>query len=167
MVKGLAALAIAAAAMLGLSGCGFITPIATQMQYDPSDGVSARLGQVSLNNILVISDDGEAGHLVFSASNIGQSPASFVVGYPGKNPTVSTTVTVPAGSTVIFGALSPADLPSTVNAGPLNLPVVGAMPGALVEVFVQGPLADSQVLQVPVLDSRLAEYRHLAPTPAR
>jgi len=66
-------LAAAAAAVLAtatLAGCNFITPQATQFQYDPADGVSGQTGPVEIRNAVLVVD-GDLSSLVVTFVNDG------------------------------------------------------------------------------------------------
>ena len=52
-----ASAALSALVLLGATGCTFITPQATEIQYNPADGVSADFGPLKVRDALVITDD--------------------------------------------------------------------------------------------------------------
>ena len=64
-----AATALAAALILGTTGCTFSAEIATQKDYDPSDGVSTEFGELSVYNAMLIGEDPEALNLVMTVFN--------------------------------------------------------------------------------------------------
>jgi len=51
--------ALAAALMVGTTGCTFDAEIATNIPYEPSDGTGTEVGDIAVRNALLITDDGE------------------------------------------------------------------------------------------------------------
>ena len=129
-----------------------LTYQATTEHYDPSDGVSANVGDLDLRNILVVSDDGEDGNLVLTVVNTGDEDAELgvQVGEGGGEPLI---IEVEAGATVSLGG----------DAEPLLLEGIDTQPGALLPIFFQYGTAEGIEKLVPVLDGRLPEYADLAP----
>lgn len=73
----LAAAAAAAVVVLTATGCNLLTPQATTIEYDPSDGVSGSTGTVEWHNALLIGDpDGDTLNLLVTFTNPGE--ATFV-----------------------------------------------------------------------------------------
>jgi len=133
-----AALAIVLA--LGASGCAMLTYQATTEKYDASDGVSADIGDLDLRNILLVSEDGDEGTLVMTVVNTGEKDATLGV-QVGEGGGDVTEIEVEAGETE----------------------GLDAEVGGLAVLFFQAGDAEGLEKQVPVLDSRLPEYAHLAP----
>ena len=129
-----------------------LTYQATTEHYDPSDGVSANVGDLDLRNILVVSDDGEDGNLVLTVVNTGEEDAELgvQVGEGGGEPLI---IEVEAGATVSLGG----------DEEPLLLEGIDTQPGALLPIFFQYGTAEGIEKLVPVLDGRLPEYADLAP----
>ena len=129
-----------------------LTYQATTEHYDPSDGVSANVGDLDLRNILVVSDDGEDGNLVLTVVNTGDEDAELgvQVGEGGGEPLI---IEVEAGATVSLGG----------DEEPLLLEGIDTQPGALLPIFFQYGTAEGIEKLVPVLDGRLPEYADLAP----
>ena len=146
-----AALAIGLA--LGASGCSMLTYQATTEKYDPSDGVSADVGDLDLRNILVFSEDGVDGTLVMTVVNTGEDDATLGVQF-GEGGSDVTEIEVEAGQTVVLGS---EDEEKVVLEG------LDAEVGGLALLFFQAGDAEGLEKQVPVLDSRLPEYADLAP----
>ncbi|MFV0433064.1 MAG: hypothetical protein ACK5LO_03665, partial [Leucobacter sp.] len=124
----LTAAAIAAGVMLTTAtGCSLISPPGTYLPYDPTDGVSADLGDVQLRDVLgVLSEDGRRLALVFTAVNTGSSSSRLTLAADGKEATVN----VASESSVSVGRVD--DTTEAV------LAVSGAVaPGSLVEVYAQ------------------------------
>jgi hypothetical protein len=152
-----ATVVLAAGILIGTTGCGLIAPQATQLQYDPSDGVGADVGEVDIRNALLIADeDGASATLVASLVNRGDESHRVSVQYEGNAGKVTEEVTVPARSSIVLGG----------DEGPtLTLREIEAQPGSLFPVFFQYGEETGAELLVPVLTNALEEYSTLAPTP--
>lgn len=152
---GAAALLIAGLA-LSLTGCNFFVPQWTTTAYDPSDGVSARVGDIELLNAFVITEDGEDGNLVATAVNRGDDDVELVLQFTSNGERTDITVEIPARSSVDLGFGAE---------GQLFLAGIDTPPGALLAIYLQyGEQQGRQVL-LPVLDGSLSEYAQLLPTP--
>jgi hypothetical protein len=55
-IRKFATVAVAASLLLGTAGCTFMNPIASRIEYAPSDGTQASLTNVDARNFLVLSD---------------------------------------------------------------------------------------------------------------
>jgi hypothetical protein len=143
---------LAVGLVLGASGCSMLTYQATTEHYDPSDGVSADVGDLDLRNILVVSEDGEDGNLVMTVVNTGDEDAELGV-QVGEGGGQTLIVEVEAGATVSLGG----------DEEPLLLEGIDTLPGSLVPIFFQYGSAEGIEKLVPVLDGRLPEYSDLAP----
>jgi hypothetical protein len=129
-----------------------LTYQATTEHYDPSDGVSADVGDLDLRNILVVSEDGEDGNLVMTVVNTGDEDAELGV-QVGEGGGQTLIVEVEAGATVSLGG----------DEEPLLLEGIDTEPGSLVPIFFQYGSAEGIEKLVPVLDGRLPEYADLTP----
>jgi hypothetical protein len=145
-----ASAALALGIAIGGSGCAMITYQATTEKYDPSDGVSADIGALDVRNILVVSDDGDEGNLVFSVTNTGTDDATLQIQVAGEDVEVD----VAAGQTVSPGA---------GDEEPVLIERLDAEVGGLVPVFLTTEGAEGREVSVPVLDGRLPEYEDLVP----
>jgi hypothetical protein len=145
-----AAAALAASALL--AGCSATNPITTSFDYDPSDGVSERLGDVRVGNLMVLtSEEGAAGTVLGFVTNSGSQDASVTLAVGGEE---SASIDVPAGGTVRLGP----DCDETID-----VDAVPARPGSKVEVDVTSDVGGSSSVLVPVLDGTLPEYADLVP----
>lgn len=145
-IAAVAAVALAAA----LSGCSATNQITSQLEYDPSDGVGAALGEVSAENLLLIAAEaGAPGALQGALSNTGDRTALVEVS-TGED---SATVRVPAGATVLLGGTE----------GEEVLLVTPDAPGSTTEMTLSTSSAGTESLPVPVLDGTLPEYTDLVP----
>ncbi|WP_291057120.1 hypothetical protein [Herbiconiux sp.] len=144
--------------VFGTAGCAFITPQATTKEVETSDGVNANLGDVSVRNATLISEDGELANLLVSFTNTSDSTQQVLVQYEdgSTGERVNQKVSVEgSGAITSFGKSgSEQILLSNVSD-----------PGSLFPVYFQyGDTEGKQVL-VPVLTTSLPEYTGLAPTP--
>lgn len=142
-------MAIAALLALGVTACA---PISTLKPYDPSDGVSATLGQVKVLNAFVLTKNGKDGNLLFAGYNGTDSAVSLNL-TAGVD---SGQVTLRPNTTTDFGY---------GKGGELLLNNMSAKPGTLLSVYVQWGSEQGKQLQVPVLDGSLPQYATLLPTP--
>lgn len=129
-----------------------ITYQATTQKYEPSDGVSANLGDVDVRNALVISEDGEDGTLVMSVVNRSDKRATVTVQYGDGGDELE--IDVSAGETLVLGS---------DDEEPVVLEGIDAEVGGLLPMYFQAGDAEGLEKQVPVLDARLPEYADLAP----
>lgn len=152
-----ATVVLAAGILIGTTGCGLIAPQATQLQYDPSDGVGADVGQVDIRNALLIADEeGTSATLVASLVNRGDESHRVSIQFQGDTGKVTEEITVPAKSSVVLGG----------DEGPtLTFREIEAEPGSLFPVFFQYGEETGAKMLVPVLTNALEEYSTLGPTP--
>jgi hypothetical protein len=155
-VRNWASLAGALTLVGALSGCSLFAVQQTQYPYDASDGVSARVGDVRLLNVLVFTEDGEDGNLTGAAANSGDEDVDLVIQYESDGAKVDVELEVPAGETVHFG---------TGEEGQVFLPGIDTAAGALLKIYFQYGGEQGKQVDVPVLDDRLPEYDGLLPTP--
>lgn len=150
----LATIALVATTMLGTAGCTFITPQATDIQYNPADGVSADFGPLKVRDALVIADqDGDSGNLVAAIANNSADSQTVTIEYGPQDAGNRETVRVPANSVLTLGhdgedALLLADL--------------GTKPGEMVSVYFSGA-DESAVTLVPVFDGEHPYLGDLVP----
>lgn len=111
----------AAAAML-LSGCAELSQQTTQLQYDAADGISADVGALNLQDVLLVSP---AAGSTASLSGLATNPTSQQVQLSIAGDSGSTaTVTIPAGQSIRLDGKTSGDSTATVN--PVRLQVKGA-----------------------------------------
>lgn len=128
--------------------------VETARPYDPSDGVGLSLDALELRNLIVISEDGELGNLIGAAVNTTDEPIDFTVQWKVGDGYEKVSLTADPNSSTQFG------IDEQVLIEPL-----GEKPGGLLEVVVHVTGAAQKALLVPVLDTTLAEYDGLLPTP--
>jgi len=126
---------------------------ATQLAYDPSDGIGTEVGDVQVRNALLISDDGETASLAVALVNSGDTNVQLTVSWEAESGRAERNVSVPAGETVSLGA----------EEDVLELEGVDAQPGSNFPVYFQYGDEEGRELAVPVLDGSLEEYSDLVP----
>ncbi|MEW1963463.1 DNA modification methylase [Microbacterium sp. NPDC077644] len=149
-----ASAALSALVLLGATGCTFITPQSTEIQYSASDGINIpdTDGPLQIRNAMIIAnEDGSVGNLVAAIVNDTDQNEVLTIEAEGLAPL---TVRVGAGDTLSLGA----------DAEPLRIDDLGAKPGATVELYFQSGDATGATAEVPVLDGTLPYYADLVPT---
>ena len=68
-----ASIALAAALLIGTTGCTFGANIATQEDYDPSDGVGTEVGALAIRNALLIGETGDELNIVMTVASSADS----------------------------------------------------------------------------------------------
>ncbi len=148
---------LAAGILLGTTGCNLVAPQATQLEYDPSDGVGGDVGEIAVRNALLITNDGTSANLLVTLVNEGDESHRVSVQWEASEGRVTEEITVPARGNITVGA----------DGGPsVTLREVEADPGSLFPVFFQYGDETGTDLQVPVLEGNLEVYSTLTPTPA-
>lgn len=145
----IASVALAATIVLGATGCNLISPQSTTKAYDASDGVSVNVGDLRLRNIIVLTEDGVDGNLIFTVANRG-GPHSLSFQY-GDDVTVTTIVD--GNTSTVFGGEN----------DPLALPDIDAEPGSFMPLFVQYGNETGKEILVPVLDGTISPYDEFLP----
>ena len=151
-----ASAALSALVLLGATGCTFITPQSTKIEYAASDGVnvSDTDGPIDVRNAFIVAnEDGSVGNFVAAVVNPTSETATLTITLVGIDPF---TVTVPAGKTISYGA----------DEEPLRIVDLDAMPGSTVEVHFQSGDGAGTKTEIPVLDGTLPYYKDLVPSTA-
>ncbi|HET8601302.1 MAG TPA: hypothetical protein VFL99_13315 [Segeticoccus sp.] len=142
--RSLVSSAVAAGALAGavaLSGCSALSPQQTTEPYTPADGVSTTLGNVDLNDLLIVaSAKGKPGVVSAQVSNQGNSRVTVKISSPDG--TTLKQVSVPAQSAVkLFEG----------GHGQTTLPSVPVPPGSMTKLRVSTPSEGTHEILVPVL----------------
>ncbi len=158
----LAGMVLAAGLVFGLAGCGFVTPIATNEMYDPSDGVSATVGEMELRNVLAVTSDDETGDLVMTAINNSDEAQNveFVVDTTeGENRFY---LEVAANTVLVLGSNEESKLndEGTAYGVAIDLGSVGVPAGSVVTMKLSVGSTSKEIV-VPMLNTDLPEYAHL------
>lgn len=154
-----ASAALATVLAVGLVGCTLLTPQATLKQYDPSDGVGAKVGDVDIVNAIAIAGDTSStstdANLVFSAVNSSDSSIRLRVQYPSGERNRTRTVEVGPGITKVgYG-----------DDGQFLLTGFHPRPGALAKIYFQYGSQQGKQVTVPVLNDSWSSFKDLGPTP--
>lgn len=158
IARGAASIVLAGILLLGTTGCTLFAVQATNIEYQPSDGTAAEVGDVKLVNMIALSADGTDVALVFSAVNTSDEAVSITLQTTdAAGTTVKNNVNIAANSTTAIG-----------DAGGSRIIVrdVNVTLGDLMPVYAQYGDNEGVQLMVPVLDgSTLSQYADLLPVP--
>jgi hypothetical protein len=153
-----ASVALAGALLLGMSACTLSAVQGTLVQYEPSDGTAATVGDIKVRNLIGLSDNGDDISLLMTIVNGGDSSASVNFQYTDSSgEKVTITIDVPGNSSVHVGSGGDADEAILRDAG--------ATVGGLIPVYVQYGDEPGEQVQVPVLDGATEAYADLLPQP--
>jgi hypothetical protein len=147
--------AAVAVTVLALTGCTFITPIATQKPYDPSDGVGADIGDLALRNVLLIANDANEATLVMTVVNNGDEDIVLNLQYGDQATRLNQSLTLPGGQT----RTRVGDDPGTS----IIIFHESVIPGGLFPIYAEYGAVPGEVILVPVLDGSLSEYELYVP----
>ena len=151
-----ASVALSAVVLFGATGCTFITPQSTEIDYSASDGVNVpdTEGPLKIRNAMIIAtDDGSTGNLVAAVVNQTNQGATLTVELEGLEPL---TVRVGANDTLSLGS----------NAEPVLIEDLNTMPGSTIKAYFQSGNATGATAEVLVLDGTLDHYADLVPVSA-
>ncbi|MBX3077784.1 MAG: hypothetical protein KF692_00920 [Cryobacterium sp.] len=154
-----ASAALVALLAIGTTGCTFITDQATTTKYDPSDGISATIGDIQLENTALVTADGTTASLLINVVNHSAYGVDVNVQYENADKTkVNDSVFVNGNSVKSLGGQ---------DASKLVLSGIDAPAGSLFPVFFQYGDVTGKQMWLPVLAPN-GEYASLAPesTPA-
>ncbi|KAB1647271.1 MULTISPECIES: hypothetical protein [unclassified Pseudoclavibacter] len=147
----LAALVVALVSV-GAAGCSYATPVATERTYNASDGIVIGVGDVTLSNIALISDDeGSQARLIGQVATSGTKAASVTLTIEGQQP-ISWNVE----------PNQPIDLETTENEHVLT--DLGAKPGATLRAKATADGQTEDQKTIPVIAGHLKEYSSLVPS---
>ena len=147
--------ALALSLVLGATGCTLNAEIATQKDYDPSDGVGADIGELSLRNIMLITNDAGEANLVMTVVNAGGSDVSLNVQYSDGANESNTSIDVPSAPALLRVGDDPGS--GVVLSGS------DVVAGGLTPLYFQYGNTPGELVPVPVLDGALPEYELLVP----
>ena len=147
----LAAGALAAVALLGATGCSAVSPIATAIQYSPSDGINGQEQDFLSYRNLALVGDGESGpaRLIGTVENTSGQDQTYTFQAEGGG---SATLKVPAGES--------RKLEDDANTTVLERE--GVWVGENLPVTVSGNGGQTE-LEVPLLGATQDHYRDLLP----
>lgn len=141
----------------GVSGCTFITPQATTVHYDASDGIGATIGDIQVRNALLVTADGTSASLLINFDNTSAYGVQVSLQYENaEKKKVDDSVFVNGGAVASYGG---------ADASRIVLTGIDAPAGSLYPVFIQYGDVSGKQLWLPVLTDS-GDYAGLAPTPA-
>jgi hypothetical protein len=136
---------LAAALTAGVAGCTFLTPQATLIKYDPSDGVGGHVGDVKvLNAVALINDSGDAVSLLVTLVNQSQQSVNLNIQYLSDDEKTTSVQNLSRGSVTSFGGSKREEQLVITNPG--------VKAGGLLPVYFQYGNHEGTQLLVPVLD---------------
>lgn len=149
--KSVSAIAIASALLLGTTGCGFLGPVESLQQYAPSDGSQINLGDVKARNFVYLVGSTK-NLLVGSLVNSGLADATIKISYvDASGKTVSQSFDLAAGQKLDLG----------YNDQPGIAMDLQAVPGSMINIYLETAEAGSNELLVPALNGDLAEWSEI------
>jgi hypothetical protein len=152
-IRKFATVAVAASLLLGTTGCTFMSPIASRIDYAPSDGSQVALENVDARNFIYLSDGKGHAALFGSLINKGLNSTSVKLQY--------TDATTSEKKEAFYTLLPAQKLDFGYNGGSALNVDLGGKPGQMVNVFVAEGTQTGVLLRVPVLDGTLPEYSEL------
>lgn len=151
-VKKITSLTLVALAGLSLAGCSLSGNVESLKPYSPSDGVQVDAQSLKARNVLLI--QGESGRAVLIGSFVNSSQEDLMASVQTKDSSgqdIRVEFAVKAGTKFDLGYN---------GTEPITFQLDGN-PGQVHEVAVSGG-GDPFVLNVPVMDGSLLEYREYA-----
>jgi hypothetical protein len=151
-VKKITSLSLLALASLSLAGCSLSGNVSSLQPYAPSDGVQVDAQSLKARNVLLI--QGDSGRAVLIGSFVNSSQEDLMASVQTKDSSgqdIRVEFAVKAGTKFDLGYN---------GTEPVTFKLDGT-PGQVHEVAVSGG-GDPYVLNVPVMDGSLAEYREYA-----
>lgn len=151
-VKKITSLTLLALATLSLAGCSLSGTVSSLQPYAPSDGVQVDAQSLKARNVLII--QGDSGRAVLIGSFVNSSQEDLMASVQTKDASgqdIRVEFAVKAGTKFDLGYN---------GTEPIAFKLDGT-PGQVHEVAVSGG-GDPFVLDVPVMDGSLEEYRAYA-----
>ena len=149
-----ASIALAAALLLGTSGCTLFAVQGTRVHYQPSDGVPANVGSLQLRNILAVSEDGEDVTVLLTVLNTASTAVEVTFQYENADgDKVDTMFTIDGNESRSFAGDDFVLREADVTVG-------GRFP-----LYISVPKKEGEQVLVPVLDGTLPEYGDNLPVP--
>ena len=143
----LAGVTTAVLAATALSACQVTSPITTDLDYDPADGVSVDVGEVKIRDLLVVSEaDGAAGVVSGLVINDGTDSVTVTLQLAGQAP-LEPAVEVPAGGSVRLDGRDPL---GEERSEPVVIPSVAEPAGAYLDLRVTTSAGEVTSTNAPV-----------------
>ncbi len=153
IIRKFAAVGIAASLLLGTSGCGFMSPIASIEVYAPSDGAQINLENVKVRNFIYLTN-GNGGEALFgSIVNSGATATTFKIQYTDEASAKK--------REVAFSLLPGQKLDLGYNGNSALIIDLAGKAGQIANIFVIEANGTGKEIRVPIMDGTLAEYKEL------
>jgi hypothetical protein len=150
-------LLLGAAILGGLSGCDLAAPQDTLNIKEVADGVNGSVAGIIIGDAVLISTDGKTANLIVTFVNEGTENRTVQV-KKGSGSSQARSVPVAPGKPVIVG------LPGHRL---VIFTELDSIPGSIYPVYFTAAGATGELLDVPVLDGRLPQYKDLTPDKVR
>lgn len=154
----IASIAVGAAIALGTTGCTFMTPQSTQVQYSAAEGVNvfADAPLAVRNAFIVANEDGTLGNFVAAIVNETDETQTLRVSI-GEGDTVDLSIRVPARSVLSLGS---------EDAEPILIEGPEMLPGSDIPGFFESGDSAGTIVSLPILDGQLDYLADLVPSPS-
>lgn len=151
----IASIAVGAAVVLGTSGCTFITPQSTGIQYSAAEGVNVYDdGPLDVRNAFIVAnEDGSLGNLVAAIVNDTDESQTLRIEIGSEGDTIDVQIRVPAKTTLSLGS---------DETEPKLLEGITMTPGSDVPGYFSSGDAGTLV-SLPILDGQLDYLAPLVP----
>lgn len=134
---------------VGTTACNMISPVASMIEYAPSDGTQGDLGTLKARNVMILTN-GSNSALFGAFVNESPDPIEFAIAYNDDSNNKSwRQFSIKPYQVIHFGS----------GSNPLNIPIK-VKAGAIEEITV-GNTDGSITLNVPVLDASIPQYKEL------
>lgn len=150
-----ATVALGAAIALGATGCTFMTPQSTTIQYSAAEGVNVYdSGPLEVRNAFIVADEeGALGNFVAAIVNDTAEAHTLRVSI-GEGETVDLAIRVPANTVLSLGS---------DETSPVLIDGIEMLPGSDVPGFFESGDSEGVLISVPVLDGGLDYLAPLVP----
>ncbi|GAA1851920.1 DNA modification methylase [Microbacterium koreense] len=150
-----ATVALGAAVALGATGCTFMTPQSTTIQYSAAEGVNVYdSGPLEVRNAFIVADEeGVLGNFVAAIVNDTAEAHTLRVSI-GEGETVDLAIRVPANTVLSLGS---------DETSPVLIDGIEMLPGSDVPGFFESGDSEGALISVPVLDGGLDYLAPLVP----
>jgi hypothetical protein len=151
----IASLGLSIAIVLGATGCAFMTPQSTQIQYSAAEGVNVyESGPLDVRNAFIVAnEDGTLGNFVAAIVNDTDETHTLNVTI-GEGDTVELSIRVPARSVLSLGS---------DDTDPIEIDGIELLPGADVPGFFESGDETGVLVSLPILDGALDYLADLVP----
>lgn len=147
----IAAVVIAASVAFATAGCTMLSPVATQLEYQPGNGLDVNFTTVAARNLVYLVGSNDQGALIGSLVNRGFDATTAKLSSAGGT---SVDVSIAGKGKTDFG-----------YNGSVALPLgIVAKAGSLTEITIMVN-GESKTVKVPVLDGTFSEYAGLVAEP--